>query len=80
MTNKLNSNDIQAQLKDLPGWSVNSEGKLSGAFKFKDFKEAFSFMTQVALEAESKNHHPEWFNVYNRVETVSYTHLTLPTR
>ena len=42
--------------------------------EFKDFMEAFSFMTQVALKAEKMNHHPEWFNVYNKVEIVLTTH------
>ena len=42
--------------------------------EFKDFTEAFSFMTQVALKAEKMNHHPEWFNVYNQVEIALTTH------
>jgi 4a-hydroxytetrahydrobiopterin dehydratase len=47
---------------------------LVAAFKFTDFKEAFAFMTQVAAVAESMNHHPEWNNVYNRVEITLRTH------
>ncbi len=71
---KLNNDEIQTALQSLPGWSINSDSKLEKKFEFKDFKQAFSFMTQVALEAEQKNHHPEWFNVYNRVEVQLTTH------
>lgn len=48
--------------------------KLSATFKFKDFKEAFGFMTEVAFYAEKQNHHPEWSNVYNTVKIVLTTH------
>jgi len=48
--------------------------KISKTFEFKDFKEAFGFMTQVALKAEQMNHHPEWFNVYNKVKIELTTH------
>ena len=48
--------------------------KLSKSFKFKDFKEAFGFMTQVALVAEKMNHHPYWTNVYNQVTIELSTH------
>lgn len=48
--------------------------QLFAAFRFKDFKEAFGFMIQVAFEAEKMNHHPEWTNVYNRVEIRLTTH------
>lgn len=48
--------------------------RLVAAFEFKDFKQAFGFMTQVAFEAEKMNHHPEWTNVYNRVEIRLTTH------
>jgi 4a-hydroxytetrahydrobiopterin dehydratase len=50
------------------------EGKLTRTFKFKDFSEAFAFMTRVALIAEKMNHHPEWTNVYNTVEVRLSTH------
>ena len=60
------------------GWekSTNDKGSefIKKKFEFKDFMEAFSFMTQVALKAEKMNHHPEWFNVYNRVEITLTTH------
>ncbi len=52
---------------DLTGWTVE-QGKLHKEYVFADFVEAFSFMTAAALCAERVNHHPEWFNVYNRVE------------
>jgi 4a-hydroxytetrahydrobiopterin dehydratase len=66
-----------AQLADalqrLPGWSV-AGAKLHREFKFRSFVEAFGFMTQVALLAESREHHPEWSNVYNRVVIDLTTH------
>lgn len=54
-------------------WSL-AEGKLYKAFQFKDFVQAFGFMTRVALVAEAMNHHPEWMNVYNRVVVSLFTH------
>ena len=51
-----------------------SPDKLTQTFKFKDFSEAFAFMTRVALLAEKMNHHPEWKNVYNRVDITLSTH------
>lgn len=51
-----------------------SKNKLRATFKFKDFKEAFSFMTEVAFYAEKQNHHPEWSNVYNTVKINLSTH------
>jgi 4a-hydroxytetrahydrobiopterin dehydratase len=63
---KLTEVEIESRLSNLPGWSI-VEGKLHREFQFKDFVSAFAFMTGVALVAESKNHHPEWFNVYNKV-------------
>ncbi len=47
---------------------------LKASLKFKDFMEAFAFMTEVAMHAEKQNHHPEWFNVYNKVEITLSTH------
>ncbi|MEZ7829085.1 MAG: 4a-hydroxytetrahydrobiopterin dehydratase [Brachymonas denitrificans] len=60
----------------LPDWSYSSErgGCLSRSFVFADFVQAFGFMTQLALHAEKMNHHPEWSNVYNRVDIVLTTH------
>ena len=59
----------------LEGWS-NTEDRdaIQKTFTFKSFNQAFSFMTRVAMEAEKANHHPEWFNVYNRVDVTLSTH------
>lgn len=70
---KLTDAEIQNNLKKLEGWSVIN-GKLHKEFKFENFVAAFGFMTQLALIAESLNHHPEWFNVYNRVTIDMMTH------
>ena len=59
--------------RDLPRWSIKN-GKLHRELTFADFTEAFSFMTKVALHAEKMNHHPEWFNVYNRITIDLMTH------
>lgn len=64
---------IQQALDALPDWTVR-EGKLHREFQFSDFNEAFGFMTAVALYAERRDHHPEWFNVYNRVVVDLSTH------
>jgi len=69
----LSEADIQNALITLPGWT--SEGtKLHRQFEFDDFLQAFAFMTQCALKAEKMDHHPEWSNVYNRVEVWLSTH------
>ena len=70
---KLSDNEIQSALTGLIGWSL-ADGKLHFERTFGDFKEAFAFMTRVALAAEQANHHPEWFNVYNRVRIDLTTH------
>jgi 4a-hydroxytetrahydrobiopterin dehydratase len=70
---KLTDAEIEARLATLPGWSI-VDGKLHREFQFKDFVSAFAFMTGLALVAESKNHHPEWFNVYNKVVLDLTTH------
>jgi 4a-hydroxytetrahydrobiopterin dehydratase len=59
----------------LPGWAM-AEGRdaIRRTFKFKDFNAAFGFMTRAALVAEQMNHHPEWFNVWNRVDVTLSTH------
>ena len=65
----------QAAVSQLEGWAVVSEkDAISKTFKFADFNAAFGFMTRVALKADVLDHHPEWFNVYNRVEVVLTTH------
>lgn len=69
----LEDGELKAALAELDGWSVE-DGKLHKQFVFADFVEAFGFMTRVALVAECENHHPEWFNVYNRVTVDLTTH------
>ena len=73
MAEKLSSDEIQTELKKVAGWVIQDE-KLHKEFQFSSFIEAFGFMTQLALVAESMNHHPEWFNVYNRVVIDLTTH------
>lgn len=64
-----------AALAALPGWSeVEERDAITKTYRFADFSEAFAFMTRVAMVAESMNHHPEWFNVYNRVAVALATH------
>lgn len=70
---KLTDSEIKEQLTGLSGWTIEN-GKLHKQFQFSSFIEAFGFMTRVALVAESMNHHPEWFNVYNRVTIDLMTH------
>ena len=70
---KLSSEQISEELKNLPGWSVKEE-KLHRDFEFGDFNEAFGFMTRAAMHIEKMNHHPEWFNVYNKLTVDLTTH------
>lgn len=70
---KLSDSEIKAHLQELPGWRVVN-GKLHREMQFADFVTAFGFMTQVALLAEKRDHHPEWFNVYNKVIIDLTTH------
>jgi 4a-hydroxytetrahydrobiopterin dehydratase len=64
-----------AALAELPGWTaVAGRDAICKSLKFKDFNTAFGFMTQVSLCAEKLDHHPEWFNVYNRVDITLSTH------
>jgi len=69
----LSDEQIKNELQSLSGWTVKN-GKLHKDFAFSDFAEAFSFMTKIALHAEKMNHHPEWFNVYNRISIDLMTH------
>jgi 4a-hydroxytetrahydrobiopterin dehydratase len=75
MAEKLSDEARRALAAELPGW-VPAEGRdaLQKTFKFKSFSEAWGFMSRVALAAEKLNHHPEWFNVYNRVDITLTTH------
>lgn len=70
---RLNHNELQSALRGLPGWSLQAD-KLHRQFQFADFIEAFGFMSRLALVAEKMGHHPEWFNVYNRVTIDLTTH------
>ena len=70
---RLNEQQRSELASRLPHWSVNGE-KLRRDFQFQDFVAAFGFMGQVALLAESRNHHPNWSNVYNRVTIELTTH------
>lgn len=70
---RLSDSDIQRSLEGLPGWSVSNQ-KLHRDYKFADFVHAFGFMATAAIAIEKMNHHPEWFNVYNRVSVDLTTH------
>lgn len=73
MADRLNDAAIAKALEGLEGWELR-EGKLFRGFRFADFQAAFGFMASVALAAEKANHHPEWSNVYNRVDVSLTTH------
>jgi len=70
---KLSDEQIQTALEDLEGWSI-IEGKLHKEFQFSDFNEAFGFMARASMHIEKMNHHPEWFNIYNKVKIELTTH------
>lgn len=73
MPDKLTDDEIASRLSSLDGWSLEA-GKLHREFRFANFVAAFGFMTRAAIEAESMNHHPEWFNVYSKVVVDLTTH------
>ena len=70
---KLSSEEIQQALTNLPGWAVK-EGKLYKQYKFKSFAQALGWLVIVGVQADKMDHHPEWCNVYNRVEVFLVTH------
>jgi len=70
---RLSQKNIDEELKNLSGWNVVNE-KLHKEFQFDSFNQAFGFMTRAAMEIEKMNHHPEWFNVYNRIIIELTTH------
>lgn len=70
---KLTNEQINAVLKELPGWTVK-DGKLHKTFKFKTFARAIGWMVSVAVQADKMDHHPDWSNIYNRVEVNLSTH------
>ena len=72
---KLSPSEVQAVLAVHPDWHLRADGlALTRTLKFADFSAAFGFMTRVALLAQQADHHPEWSNVYNRVEITLTTH------
>ena len=72
---ELNQEERDSWMRALPEWSLAREGKaIERSFEFADFSEAFAFMARVALIAEKRDHHPEWFNVYNKVDITLTTH------
>ena len=75
MAERLSAEARKSALKELPGWA-DTPGReaIARTFVFKDFNEAFGFMTRSALVAEKTDHHPEWRNVYKTVEVVLSTH------
>lgn len=72
---ELDETERHQLLKDHPDWELAREGKaITRTFQFEDFSEAWGFMSRVALIADSHDHHPEWFNVYAKVEITLTTH------
>ena len=69
----LSDAEIESELENLEGWS-KSGNKIHRDFQFENFVDAFAFMTKCAIQAEKMNHHPEWFNVYNKVSVDLSTH------
>ena len=75
MSRRLDAEISSALRATLPQWTHDPQrDALARSFRFADFAQAFAFMTRLALVSERMNHHPEWFNVYNRVEVVLTTH------
>jgi 4a-hydroxytetrahydrobiopterin dehydratase len=75
MIEKLNATERAGLPAILPAWKmVEGRDAITRSFRFKDFSEAWGFMARVALLAEAQDHHPEWFNVWNRVEITLSTH------
>ena len=75
MAEKLSESERTMSLNRMSGWDlVQDRDAITKSFKFKTFNQAFGFMTRVALIAEKLNHHPEWSNVYNRVDITLSTH------
>lgn len=75
MAEKLDENAIHQEMQKIDGWEmVDGKDAITKTFKFKNFSQAWAFMSRVSLLAEKMNHHPEWFNVYNRVEVTLNTH------
>tara|TARA_B100001248_G_scaffold261996_1_gene255461 strand:+ start:4348 stop:4635 length:288 start_codon:yes stop_codon:yes gene_type:complete len=73
MNHAMNQNEIESKLIHFPTWSLENE-KLTKVLKMKDFREAMSFLVKLSYEAEQRDHHPEIFNCYNRIEIALNTH------
>lgn len=72
---KMDPAAVETAIKDVPGWSIARDGNaIARTFTFRNFSEAFAFMTRSALAAEKLDHHPEWSNVYKTVEVALTTH------
>lgn len=72
---RLSATEIQSSLAELRDWTLREDGAaLRKTFKFRNFQEAFGFMSQCALSAERLNHHPDWSNAYSSVDVVLSTH------
>lgn len=75
MAEKLKESERADALASIADWTlVDGRDAITRTFRFKDFNAAFGFMTRVALKADKMDHHPEWFNVYNRVDVTLSTH------
>lgn len=75
MIKKLNAAERRREMASLPGWKkVRGRDAIFKSYRFRNFNAAFGFMTRVALMAERMDHHPEWSNVYNRVDVTLTTH------
>ena len=72
--NKLSEDEINKKLAQLPDWELAADKSLHRLFEFKDFKQAFAFMTAVAPTADDLNHHPDWSNSYNTVNVHLFSH------
>lgn len=70
---RLTDEEVNARLRELPGWALR-DGKLHREYEFGSFAEAFGFMSTCALVAQKQDHHPEWFNVFNRLVVDLTTH------
>lgn len=75
MIQRLSEAERRAALEELAGWAlVEGREAITRTYRFGDFNTAFGFMTRVAMMAEKADHHPEWFNVYNRIDVTLATH------
>ena len=70
---KLDSDEIELGLSKISNWTLDND-RIKKTFEFKNFGDAFAFMTRMAIEIERMNHHPEWFNVYNKINVELTTH------